>query len=65
MDRSGTEDARQFTAGVVLSNLQVGDEGLLVHVSEPHLRGIGKNRKDDTDEYPSPCEEGKSADRVT
>jgi hypothetical protein len=38
------------------------EEGLLIYVSEPHLRGIGKNGEDDANEDPSPREEGKSAD---
>jgi hypothetical protein len=54
MDRSGTEDACQFTASVILSNLQVVKEGFLIHVSKPHLRCVGKNREDNADEDPPP-----------
>jgi hypothetical protein len=37
VDRSGTEDARQFTAGIILGNLKKMEKGLLFDVSEPHL----------------------------
>jgi hypothetical protein len=30
------------------------EEGFLVDVSEPHLVGVGKNGKNNADEYPSP-----------
>jgi hypothetical protein len=30
------------------------EEGFLIHVSKPHLRSVGKDREDDTDEDPSP-----------
>jgi hypothetical protein len=54
MDRSGTKNACQFTASVILSNLQVVKERFLFYVSKPHLRCVGKNREDDTDEDPLP-----------
>jgi hypothetical protein len=54
MDRSGTEDARQFTAGIILCDLKVMNESALVYVSEPHLSGVCENGEDDAREYPSP-----------
>jgi hypothetical protein len=54
MDRSGTKDACQFTAGIILGYLKVVKEGTLVYVSEPHLRRVCEDWKDDARENPSP-----------
>jgi hypothetical protein len=65
MDRSGTEDTCQFTAGVILSNLQMMEKSFLFDVSEPHLRCVRKNGKNDADKDFPPRKEGETADRVT
>jgi hypothetical protein len=62
MDRSGTEDTCQFTAGVILCNLEEVKKGLLFDVSEPHLRCVRKNGEDNADEDLPPREEGEPAD---
>jgi hypothetical protein len=65
MDRSGTEDTCQFTAGIVLGYLKVMKKGALINVSKPYLCSVCEDGEDDAHEDPSPGEEGESTDRVT
>jgi hypothetical protein len=54
MDRSGTEDACQFTASVILGDLKVMKKGFLVFVSKPNLGCVRKNGEDNADEDSPP-----------
>jgi len=62
---SGAEGAREFSASVVLSDLENGKEGGLGNVGEPDLGRIGEDGKADGMKNLAPGDELQASDRIT